>query len=322
MQSPSRSQAIRTLVAGATAFAVPRVARAQSLPTVRVALFPSEASGQLYYAREQGYFERNGLTVELTELKNGAAIAAAVASGAIDVGVSNLVTMAIGHERGLPFTLIAGAGLSIATAPTNGILAVATTSAFHTAKDLTGKIVAVDGLGSMPHIACQQWIDTTGGDSTGVKFIELGFPEMSEAIRTGRIDAAIVNFSIAPTIGKPGDPLRVLAYVYNAVAPRFFSSIWFSSTDWVAKNQETARKFVVTMRDGATWGNAHKHEAAIAIAKVMKKTAESVEATPRTVFLTELTPALVQPLIDLSAKYGRIKTAFPAREIISSVALH
>ena len=315
-----RADAIRALAAGLTMplAATPLAARAQAATPLRIALFPSETAGQFYYGRELGLFDRAGLAIELTELKNGAAIAAAVASGSIDIGISNLVTMAIGHERGLPFTLIACGGLSLASAPTNGILGVAATSPVRSAKDLTGKTIAVDGIGTLPNLAARLWIDSNGGDSSAVKFIELGFPEMPEAVRLGRVDAAVMNLSIAPTIGKPGDPLRVLAAVYDAVSPRFAGSVWFASADWVAKNAETTRKFVGVMREASTWANAHHREAAASIAKFMKTTIEHVEGTPRIVFTADITPALVQPVIDMSAKYGRIKAAFPARDLIAT----
>ncbi len=45
-----------------------------------------------------------------------------------------------------------------------------------------------------------------------------------------------------------------------------------------------------------------------------------IEALPRPNYQTALTPDLVQPGVNLTAKYGLVKAAFPAQEIISPVA--
>jgi NitT/TauT family transport system substrate-binding protein len=290
---------------------------AQTDGPIRVALFPSEASGQLYYALDLGYFRRAGLDVQMVELKNGSAIAAAVAGGSAEIGVSNVVSLAIAHERELPFTILAPGGLALASSPTNGILAVAASSPIRTAKDLAGKTIAVDVLGGLPHLAGKAWIDANGGDSKLVKYVELGFPEMEASVTAGRIDAASINLSVDPTVGKPGDPLRTLAVVYDAVAPRFASSVWFSTTGWTAQHPDAARTFAAVMRQAAVWANAHHHESAQILAKYIKQPPEQIEGGARIVYATDNDPALYQPLIDLAGKYGALKAAFPAREIIA-----
>jgi NitT/TauT family transport system substrate-binding protein len=282
---------------------------------VRVALFPTEGSGQVYYAIEEGYFAKAGLDVQLVELKNGAAIAAGVAGGSADVGLSNVVSLAIAHERGLPFQIIASGGLAIKGMATNGILAVAATSPIKSAKDLNGKTIAVDVLGGLPYLAGKAWIDQNGGDSKTVKYVELGFPEMEASVTAGRIDAASINSSVDPTINKPGDPLRTLAIVYDAVAPRFAASVWFSTTDWTTQHPDATRKFVAAMRQAGAWANTHHHESAAILAKYIKQPAEQIEGGPRVTYATDNDPAQYQALIDLGAKYGALKADFPAREI-------
>jgi NitT/TauT family transport system substrate-binding protein len=69
-------------------------ATAQALQNLRVAATPNDTYAEAYYALDTGFFRRAGLNVELTTLNNGAAVSSAVASGAIDVGVSTPVQLA------------------------------------------------------------------------------------------------------------------------------------------------------------------------------------------------------------------------------------
>jgi NitT/TauT family transport system substrate-binding protein len=194
---------------------------------------------------------------------------------------------------------------------------VTTSQPLHSAKDLNGKMIGVDVLGGLPYLAGKAWIDANGGDSKTVKYVELGFPEMEASVIAGRVDAISINLSVDATVNKPGDPLRTLGVVYDAVSPRFASAVWFSTTTWTGQHAEAAKAFVAVMRQAAIWGNAHHHESAIILAKYTKHTPEQIEGGTRVAYAPANDPALYQPLIDLSAKYGALKAGFPATDIMT-----
>lgn len=318
-----RSRALQILGAGATTasgIAIPRPARSQTLVPLRLVLFVGETSATAYFAKERGLFAKAGLDVHITELTNGAAGASAVASGSMDIGFSNPLSLEQGHERGLNFSVIAPAALAKDGQETNGFIIVTKTSPIRTAKDFTGKTLSVNGVGGISDLTIRNWIDKNGGDSHSVKFVELAFSEMIPSLMSGRIDISETNSSFDPLIGKPNDTVRMIGSSYATLAPLFLSSVWFSTKEWVAQNPETAKKFVSVMKESAIWANAHHHESAVLLAPHLKRSVESIENATRAVFGLEVTPELLQPLIDVAAKYGALKNAFPAREIISPLA--
>lgn len=319
-----RSHALRLLTAGAataTGVAAPRATRAQALVPVRVVLFAGDAAAAAYYAKDRDMFSRAGLDVNITEVKNGAAGAAAVAGGAMDIGFSNPISLAQGHERGLPFATLALGAVAKDGQEVSGFIIVSKTSPIRTAKDLNGKTLSVDGIGGITDISIRNWIDKNGGDSHTVKFVELAFPEMMSAVKSGRIDASEMNAVFDPLIGKPDDSVRMLGSSYAALAPIFASSLWFSTKDWIAKNTETTKKFVAVMKESAIWANGHHHESAAILAPHLKRSVEEVEKAPRAIYGIGMKPELVQPVIDVAAKYGVLKSSFPARDMISPLAL-
>ena len=88
--------------------ALPARALAQSAPTIlRVGVIPSEVCGQMFYGVSEGFFKKNGLDVQLEFFKNGAEITAALAGGALDVGLSDLSSAILAHSRGIPVTYVA-----------------------------------------------------------------------------------------------------------------------------------------------------------------------------------------------------------------------
>lgn len=165
-------------------------AAAQATQTLRIALIPGDISGEADYAQDLGYFKKAGFDVEFTPITGGAAISAPVASGAVDIGFSNIVSLSIAHEKGVPFTLLAPANLHMPAQVTAGILTVLKNGPIKSAKDLDGKTVAVNSLNNISSVSVQAWVDKNGGDWKSVKFVEMPFPQMPDAVRAGRVDAA------------------------------------------------------------------------------------------------------------------------------------
>jgi NitT/TauT family transport system substrate-binding protein len=311
-----------TLLSGMAALALaPRIARAQAAQTIRMVIVSGETSATAYYAKELGMFAKAGIEAEITEVTNGPAAAAAVAGGSMDIGASEPTSLIIAHDRGLPFSILAPAALARAGNQSNGFVIAGKTTAVKSGADLTGKIVGLNALGGLPYLSVRAWIDKTGGDSGSVHFLELPFSQMIDAIKSGRIDASEINAAFDPLIGKPDDPVRVIASSYDFVAPRFTSSVWFSTSDWVAKNADLAKRFMTAMRQAAVWANAHPHESAEMLAPHLKQTVAEIEATTRVSYGLDMLPEYIQPVIDLAAKYGSIKTRFAARDVINAVAM-
>jgi NitT/TauT family transport system substrate-binding protein len=287
---------------------------------LRIGLIPSDFSGQAYFAKELGYFESAGLDVELNPIGNGAAIQAALVSGALDIGYSNVLAMAAARSRGVPFQFVIGSNYYRRDEATVGAIGVARASTIQVARDLEGKTIAVSGINEIAWLAARRWMDTNGADSSKARFVELPFPAMAAAVAAGRVDAASLNLALAPTAGMPGDPLRLIGYSYDAIAPRWVISAWCATPDWIAKHPVELGHFVAAMQQATTWANAHRSDATAILAKYLNRSAASIEALPRPTFETRITPALLQPAIDQAARYGVTPSSFPAGELIAASA--
>jgi NitT/TauT family transport system substrate-binding protein len=295
-------------------------ATAQATQTLRIALIPGDISGEAYYAKDLGFFKKAGYDIEFTPITSGAAISAAVASGAVDIGFANVVSLSIAHERGVPFTLLASANLHMPTQVTAGILTVLKSGPIKSAKDLEGKVVAVNGLNNISSVSVQAWVDKNGGDWKTVKFVEMPFPQMPDAVRAGRVDAASIDAANEQLLVKPDTDLRRLANVFDAVGTHFAPSSWFTSAAWVDAHPAAAKAFIAVMAEAAAWGNANHAASAVILAKYLNKTPQDIDSVTRAPYGTKITPDLLQPSIDAAAKYGLIKASFPAAEMISPLA--
>ena len=119
---------------------------------IRVGLIPTDFAGEPWYAKDMGFFAKHGLDAEISEMSNGSVIASAVAGGSLDVGFSNIPSIAIAHGKGLPFIYLAGANLYDAAGPTIGQLVVPRASPIKIAKDFEGKTISVGGINNITHL--------------------------------------------------------------------------------------------------------------------------------------------------------------------------
>jgi len=127
---------------------------------LKVALIPGDIAAQVYYAIDQGFFSKAGLDVAITPITADPRSRLPCLSGAVDVGYSNVVSLAVGHDRGLPLAIIAPANLHLRDVVTAGILTVLQVPhRSAAAKDLDGKIVAVNALNNISDVAVRAWVD-------------------------------------------------------------------------------------------------------------------------------------------------------------------
>jgi NitT/TauT family transport system substrate-binding protein len=276
---------------------------------IHVALSPFEGQANVYYAQELGLFKRAGVNVEIQQAQGSAATVAGIIGGSLQIGAGSPIPLVTARERGFDLMLIAPGTIADAATQT-GLLTVAT-SALRSGKDLAGKAVGVNTLGSVDQIAVQSWVDRTGGDSHAVKFLEVPGTLMLDALTTGRIDAALMadpNYTVAIASGRT----RVLALVNDAIAKRFMITAWFSTRTWANANPESVRKFGAALNEASAWAVKNPEPAAAVLRKYLRTTTQRAHEQ----HARSLDAALLQPLIDAAVKYGSLPRPIDIREMI------
>lgn len=289
-------------------------AHAQSAPTVTVLAPPIDPGSQAFYAADQGFFAKAGLQAHVGIAENGAAVAAAVAGGSADIGQANLVSLALAHERGLPFVAIAAANI-VDWRQHQNALVVAPASPIRAARDLVGKTVALPGIRNITEVALDAWLEANGVSPKGVNVIDMPMSSMTAALASGHIDAGQMTFpELADGLEKR--TIRVLSYPMEAIGKVFLAGAWFTTQNWAREHPDLVRRFAAAMTMAADWANAHPDLSA----KVLQQVTgiPIAPGTPRVLFGRTLDAAALAPVIDASAKYGLLKTAFPARELLAA----
>jgi NitT/TauT family transport system substrate-binding protein len=309
VRMPQRLSRKESIALGVAFASWPRFVAAQAATAVAIGVNSNESNAEAFYAKDSGIFARNGLDVDVNVLNGGAAVASAITGGTLQIGASNVLSLATAIAKGLPFVAIAPAAIHDTAHPTSGIL-VAPQGPIHNARDLNGKIISGISIGGLDQLAALAWVDKFGGDSSTVKYIELPPPAVPIALEQNRISAGLVGEPLLSDQMATG--LRLLGHGYDGIAPHFEIVAWFAKRDWVAANPDVVRAFSASLAQGGAWAAANPEPGMASLSKWTKTKVTKL----RMEVAKTLDPALLRPLLDSAYKYKFLPRPVPPSDLI------
>ncbi len=250
----------RTLMAhaaaGAAALASPLAVRAQA-PATKIMLGYTAVSdfAAAFCAKEEGFFSRRGLDVELQLIQLNPMIPAAMQSNSIQIGGPTPPVMIQAVDGGLDLVAIAGGSVTNRTATNYGLVA-RTGVTIRTAQDCVGKKIGVPGLGAFLHVLFRKWLTEKGVNFRQVQFIETAFPQHNDVLRGGSVDAVVTADPFMARIvagGAGGAPLH-----FASDLPDGQPAILYSATRaWATANANQVRAFREAIAEGVTFVGAN-----------------------------------------------------------------
>lgn len=313
MLHPSR----RTFLAGVACCCVPTIAAGQSPAHLSVGTARIDSGMTPIIAQRAGFCRRQGLDIDIQFMNSGAAVAAAVVGGALQIGSSSMLGLITAHAKGIPFQIIAPAAVYVSAKPAT-LLIVSKNSPIHTGADLNGKTIASPALHDLLSTSIFAWIDQNGGDSKTVRQVELPQVATPPALEAGRIDAAAISEPLLSDTLNAGN-VRVLGKPYDAIAARFLESAYFALPDVINANRNAVERLARAFHDANAFANAHPDQTAPWLAEVAQLDLTAVLRGSRASFEEILNVPSLQRLIDTTARYKVIDRSFDARDLISPV---
>jgi NitT/TauT family transport system substrate-binding protein len=197
-------------------------------------------------------------------------------------------------------------------------LVVGKNSGITSAKDLSGKTFAVSTLHDMIQGTVIAWIEQHGGDWTKINFVEMPPPQQAGAIAAKRIDGSAL---VEPFFTASKNDIMNLGYNYAAVNnDKPFQTLGIAvAKDYFAKNAATAKKVAGAIHEAAKWANNPKNyaEAGSLLATFTKVHPAIISGYPRLSFAESNSAGLIQPVVDMLAKYTYIPHGFSAADLFA-----
>ena len=288
----------------------------QSEPSIHIITTPIEDSAGVYYAQGGGFFAKSGLQVDIQAMNSGEAAAAAVAGGAADIGVMNVLSMSVAHQRHIGLRFIAPASEYVESAPTT-LLVVAADSPIQSARDLIGKTIAVAAVGDVKTIATKAWLVTQGVDPEKVRFIEVPGPQTATALQQHVVDAGMLSEPFLSD-ARLQKMTRPIASPFSAIAPRFMLNGWYAKETWIAGHRDEVKRFTDAVTAAQAWAMSNPQASGAVLIQVAKIKPTVLAGMKRATFASHFDPALLQPVVNTAAKFNLIDAPFPAPDLYTA----
>ncbi|MBV8662615.1 MAG: ABC transporter substrate-binding protein [Hyphomicrobiales bacterium] len=217
-------------------------------------------------ARDEGVFAKHGLDVDLTLIGINTNIPPAIVSNSIQIGGPTETVFLQAVDGGLDLVAIEGASKMDPVA-NNLIAAVARNGVvIKDAKDFVGKKVGAPGIGAFLHVLFRKWLIDQGVDPSKVNFVEVTFPTMSDALKSGAVDAVLTAEPFISRMQTAGT--GTVAVRYAAELGRTEPIISYVTTrSFAEQNPDVIKAFRTSIDEAAAIVNSDREKASASIAK-------------------------------------------------------
>lgn len=305
--------AVRLLLAAA--FLLPLSAVQAQVTKLRVSTIPIIDTAPMQAAIAKGFFAAEGLEIDTTPTAGGAAGLPALAAGQVQITFSNIISIVLGAKQGLGFEVIAAGSSTGATVPDLAGIIAKKGSPMKSGKDLEGKRLAVNTRNNIIWLYARAWVQATGGNPDAVTYLEVPFPQMIDALRGDRVDAAFV---VEPFLssGLKSDAVLV-GWPYNTVQKQVPVGMYAATKDFIQKNPGVIERFTRAYNKGADWINENKgsEEWLKIISGYTRMPPDLLKGLALPQFEKTVNVAAVEPVVDLMRKHKMLEGAFDTKAL-------
>jgi NitT/TauT family transport system substrate-binding protein len=305
----------------AVALHAPASAQNPARTKLRVSVVPIIDTAALHAAIHNGYFAAEGLEIDISPAVGGAAGLPALAAGQVQIAFSNIVSTSLAASQGLGFKIIAPAATAPDAPPEGTGLVVAHGSKIRSGKDLEGKRVAVNNRANIIWLYSRAWVEATGGNPAKVTYLEVPFPQMVDALKSGQIDAAVL---VDPFLsaGLENKVIDLVGWPYNKVQKGMSISQYVTTDAFLKSNPKAVEGFVRALNKGIVWmnQNAGKPEWIKVISGFTKLPEERLKKLAVAPFKTSIDPKSIDASLALMRKHGLLSTPLSAAQLLYAPA--
>jgi NitT/TauT family transport system substrate-binding protein len=267
----------------------------------------------------RGFFKRQGLDVNLSVSRGGAATIPAVLNGNVQFGGSNVVSVLSATGRKVPIQIVAPGTFGTGDPGRDfAAMLVRRDSDIRSPKDLAGKTIAVNTLGDVLDVTDRAWLDKAGVDPSSVRFVEVEHPEMQLALESHRVDAITTIEPFVTKAAKAGN--RVLGYPFYNARPGLEIGSYVAAKRYIGSHADVVKRFARAVADTASYVSAHPQalrRLLVTEAHMAPKVAQRVTLP---VWKRRVDPSALATLGGFMAKYGALKQPPRTIDVVASSA--
>lgn len=229
----------------------------------------------VYIAEDKGFFDKNGIEVEIVDTVAGGATAVEmVTTGNAEAALLSTMAIINAKSAGMPVIGVADIQSSFEDAPLE-VFFVREDSGINSVSDLKGKKIAINLVKSSFHYTWLIALEQAGLSEKDVEFVTLPFSEQQAALDRGDVDAIGLMSPYIKSARNDGE-IKELYNACDVFGERQFCEI-FVNENWANSNTDSAEKFVISIAEAEKWAMDNQEEAKTIISKYTGIAPENIE---------------------------------------------
>ena len=265
-----------------------------------------------FVAKDQGFFAKRGLDVNVQIVPQGSTIASAMAGGTLNAGTLTPPAFLLAVEGGIDAQIVAAATHQAKSNPTIGMMA-REGSNIRGAADMRGKRIGVPGLNGGNHIVAMKWLQNNGVEPKQVTFVETSFPQMGDLLKGGQVDVVV---PVEPFITRIQQTKAGYLVTVPTIVDSFLESFYIMNREFIQKNPKAARDFREAIREAVDWMKSNEAEARKTQITYLKLPEAAAATIKLPTFAVDVKPEDMQFWIDLLKNFGITKGTATAQQVI------
>lgn len=278
------------------------------LTKVTYGLFPSSTVAALKVAVDKGYFEKQGIDLEVVVgAGSSAAQLPALTTGDLDFMLASPTTALTAAAQGLDVRIVDGFTQNDpAIVEDSTAVVVGAASSIKSAKDLEGKKVSVNALGGIGEIGIREAVAQDGGDPRKVTFVQLSFPEVAAQIEAGQIDAGMAGAPFMQQVVAKGG--RVVSDFIHDTGLGANELVTISGGKLVDKDPELIKRFTAAMKEALPFLAENNDLIREAMPAALGTDPAAAAKAKFSIYSPDISPKTIQLFADLLVKYDIVGT--------------
>jgi ABC-type nitrate/sulfonate/bicarbonate transport system substrate-binding protein len=244
------------------ALAVAPAAQAADKVRIGKAVTSSFPFAGLELGKEQGFWQSEGLDVQISAFRGDGQMQQAFSAGALDFGWGSGPGMGYA-TKGAPDRAVA----TVAAEPRNMSVFVSASSGIKTVDDLKGKRIGVTTAGSLTDWLTRRLSASKGWGADGIQVIPLGDARTRlAAMKSGELAGSVTSTEESLSLQDQGLGKQLMTF--GDAVPDFHTHVLFAS-DAMRKNRELTQRVLRAWFKTAKFMREHRAETVKSIAKTM-----------------------------------------------------
>lgn len=238
----------------APAWAKSRSPHAELTPvSIGIAVVPPKMTFiGFYVAKYKGFFQKEGLNVNLVSFNNGIESLQGVAGGHIDFGATSTADVLAAADHGGHVVNVWGYGVPLDTA-------LVTPKSIQSVAQLKGQTLAWGGPGSFAELNIDAALASAHLTESDVHFVTMDRPEFVPAIVSGKIQGAIFHVDDGLTAQLKDPNLHILVRIYK-VLPEWWYGGLAVSTQYAKSHRDVVIRVIKALDLADRWMYSHPKE--------------------------------------------------------------